>query len=139
MVQLTLQDLIDSRRLPAEKPSLGIDSAMTTKERKHNERHQTTNRALQRMGAVLFPWEALYKFGRMICLGFMVTFGDTPSAGKARSRQTNLNETRGHSFLSKAVGLGRRHERKGTKGTGFSPNSVRQQNSRRRLGHEWQR
>jgi hypothetical protein len=53
------------------------------------------------MGAVLFPWETLYEFGCMICLGFMVTFGGTPSAGKARSRQPNLNEHVGrHSFLS---------------------------------------
>jgi hypothetical protein len=108
-VQLTFQDLLDNRRLQAEEPSLGFDSAIPTKERKQNEHHQTTNQALQHMGAVVFPWEALYEFGRMICLGFMVTFGGTPSAGKAtsRGRQANLNEHEGrHSILSKALGLG---------------------------------
>ena len=89
IVQLTFQDLLDNRRLQAEEPSLGFDSAIPTKERKQNGHHQTTNQALQHMGAVVFPWEALYEFGRMICLGFMVTFGGTPSAGKARGRQTN--------------------------------------------------
>ena len=127
-MQLILQDLLDNRRLQAEEPSLGFDSAIPTKERKQNEHHQTTNQALQHMGAVVFPWEALYEFGRMICLGFMVTFGGTLSAGKARGRQTNLNEHGGrHSILSKALGLGRRHQRKGTKGTEFSPNSAKQQ------------
>jgi hypothetical protein len=105
IVQLTLQDLLDNRRLQAEEPSLGFDSAIPAKERKQNEHHETTNQALQHMGAVVFPWEALYEFGRMICLGFMVTFGGTPSAGKARGRQTNLNEHVGrHSILSKALG-----------------------------------
>jgi hypothetical protein len=134
-VQLTLQDLLDDRPLQVEEPSLGLDPAITTKERKQNEHHQTTNQALQHMGTVLFPWEALYEFGRMICLGFMVTFGGTPGAGKARSRQTNLNEHVGrHSFLSKALGLGGRYERKGTKETEFSLNSVKQQNPAGRMG-----
>ena len=105
-MQLTLQDLLDNRRIQAEEPSLGFDSAIPTKERKQNEHHQTTNQALQHMGAVVFPWEALYEFGRMICLGFMVTFGGAPSAGKARGRQTHLNEHVGrHSILSNALGL----------------------------------
>ena len=134
-MQLILQDLLDNRRLQAEEPSLGFDSDMATKERKQNEPHQTTNQVLQPMGAVLFPWETLYEFGRMICLGFMVTFGGTPSAGKARGRQTNLNEHVGrHSFLSKALGLGGRYERKGTKETEFSLNSVKQQNPAGRMG-----
>jgi hypothetical protein len=74
-VQLTLQDLLDNR-FQAEEPSLGFDSAIPTKKRKQNEQHQTTNQALQHMGAVVFPWEVLYEFGRMICLGFMVTFSE---------------------------------------------------------------
>jgi hypothetical protein len=43
------------------------------------------------MSAVLLPWEAWYEFSRMICLGLAVTFGGTPSAGKARGRQPKLN------------------------------------------------
>ena len=127
--------LLNNHRLQAEEPSLGFDSDMTTKERKQNEHHQTTNQVLQPMGAVLFPWETLYEFGRMICLGFMVTFGDTSSAGTARSRQTNSNEHVGrYSILSKALSLGRRHERKVTKETEFSLNSVKQQNLAGRMG-----
>ena len=91
-MQLTLQDLLDNRSLQAEEPSLGFDSAIPTKERKQNGHHQTTNQALQHMGAVVFPWEALYEFGRMIWWGFVVTFGGTPSAsGKARDRQPNCH------------------------------------------------
>lgn len=85
-MQPTLQDLLDNRRLQAEEPSLGFGSAIT-KERKRNEHHQTTNQALQHMGAVPFPWEVLYELGRMICLGFVVTFGGTSSAGKARGEK----------------------------------------------------
>ena len=81
-MQLTLQDLLDNRSLQAEEPSLGFDSAIPTKERKQNEHHQTTKQALQHMGAVVFPWEALYEFGRMICLGFMVTLGTRPAQEK---------------------------------------------------------
>jgi len=90
-VQPTLQDLLDNRRLEAEEPSLGFGSAIT-KEGKQNEHDQTANQALERMGAVLLPWEALYEFGRMIWWGFVVTFGGTPSAsGKARDRQPNCH------------------------------------------------
>jgi len=53
------------------------------------------------MGAVLLPWEALYEFGRMICLGFAATFGGTPRADKKRRLQPNLNEHAGmHSIQS---------------------------------------
>jgi hypothetical protein len=84
IVQLTFQDLLDNRRVQFEEPSLGFGSALT-KERKQNERDQTANQAPPHKGAVLLPWQALYEFGRMICLGFVVTFGGTPSAGKARA------------------------------------------------------
>ena len=82
IVQLTLQELLHNRRLQAEEPSLGFGSAIT-KERKQNEHDQTANQALQPMSAVLLPWEALYEFGRMICLGLAVTFG-----GHAQRRQS---------------------------------------------------
>jgi hypothetical protein len=82
IVELTLQDLLHNRRLQAEEPSLGFGSAIT-KERKQNEHDQTANQALQPMSAVLLPWEALYEFGRMICLGLAVTFG-----GHAQRRQS---------------------------------------------------
>lgn len=91
IMQLTLQ---------AEEPRFGLGSAIT-KERKQNEHDPTTNQALQHMGAVVLPWEALYEFGRMICLGFVVTFGRKPSAGKARGHQPHLNEHVGrHSIQS---------------------------------------
>ena len=89
-MQLTLQELLHNRRLQAEEPSLAFSSAIT-KERKQNEHDQTTKQALQHMSAVLLPWEAWYEFSRMICLGLAVTFGGTPSAGKARGRQPKLN------------------------------------------------
>ena len=98
-MQLTLQDLLDNRRLQAEEPSLGFDSAIPTKERKQNEHDQTANQALQPMSAVLLPWEALYEFGRMICLGFAATFGGAPSAGKTRHLQPNLNEPAGRQSI----------------------------------------
>ena len=81
-MQRTLQDLLDNRRLQAAQPSLGFDSSMTTKERKQNEHHQTTNQALQHMGAVLFPWEALYEFGRMIAWASWLHLGARPAQAK---------------------------------------------------------
>ena len=88
MQRTTLQDLLDNR-LQTEEPSLGSDSAVT-KENKQNKHHQNANQTFQHMGTVLLPWEALYEFGCMICLGFVVTFRRTPSAsGKARDRQPN--------------------------------------------------
>ena len=84
-MQLTLQNLLDNR-LQAEEPNLGSDSAITNA-RKQNECDQTANQALRHRGAVLLPWEVLYEFGRMICLGFVVTFGGTPSAGKQGAKR----------------------------------------------------
>jgi hypothetical protein len=106
-VQPTLQDLLDNCRLEAQESSLG---SAITKERKQNEHDQTANQALQRMGAVLLPWEALYEFGRMICWGFVVTFGGTPSApGKARDRQPNLNEDVGRRSIQSGNTRNSRH------------------------------
>jgi|SRR6516164_6074410 hypothetical protein len=98
VVQLTLQDTLDNRRFQVEKPSLGFGSSIT-KERKQNEHDQTASQAPPHMGAVLLPWEALYEFGRMICLGFAATFGGAPSAGKTRHLQPNLNEPAGRQSI----------------------------------------
>ena len=87
IVELTLQDLLHNRRLQAEEPSLGFGSAIT-KERKQNEHDQTANQALQPMSAVLLPWEALYEFGRMICLGLAVTFGGHAQRGQSKGPPT---------------------------------------------------
>jgi len=87
-MQITLQNRLDDRRLRAQEPSLGLGSTIR-EERKQNERDQTANQALRHRGAVLRPWEALYELGRVICLGFVVTFGGTPSASsKTKGRRT---------------------------------------------------
>jgi hypothetical protein len=87
IVELTHQDLLHNRRLQAEEPSLGFGSAIT-KERKQNEHDQTANQALQDTSAVLLPWEALYEFGRMICLGLAVTFGGHAQRRKSKGPPT---------------------------------------------------
>ena len=86
-MELTLQDLLHNRRLQAEEPSLGFGSAIT-KEREQNEHDQTANQALQHTSAVLLPWEALYEFGRMICLGLAVTFGGHAQRGQSKGPPT---------------------------------------------------
>ena len=83
-MQLTLQDLLDNRQIQAAGPGLGLNSAIT-KERKPNEHDQQQTRRSGFMGAVPLPWDALHEFGRMICLGFMVTFG-------ARAAQQAMQE-----------------------------------------------
>lgn len=51
-------------------------------------------------GAVLFPWEVLYQLGHIIFLGFVVTFGGTPSASDiARGREPNLKEHAGRQSI----------------------------------------
>jgi len=81
-------------------PALALARPLERKENKMNTIKLQTKRP-PHMGAVLLPWEALYEFGRMICLGFAATFGGTPSAGKTRPLQPNLNEDAGmHSIQS---------------------------------------
>jgi len=38
-------------------------------------------------GAVPLPWEVVYQFGRVICLGFLATLGVTPGASGEASTQ----------------------------------------------------
>jgi len=78
-MQVILQNRLDDRHRRAQEPN----------QRKQNERDQTASEALRHRGAVLLPWKALYELGRVIWLGFVVTFGGTPSApSKTKGRRT---------------------------------------------------
>jgi len=87
-MQVILQNRSDGRHRRAQGPSLGLSSTIR-EERKQNERYQTASEALRHRSAVLLPWKALYQLGRVIWLGFAVTFGGTPSASNnTKGRRT---------------------------------------------------
>ena len=87
-MQVILENRSDNRHRRAQGPSLGLRSTIR-EERKQTELDQTASEALRPTGAVLLPWKALYELGRVIWLGFAVTFGGTPSASsKTQGRRT---------------------------------------------------